>query len=225
MTTTLNDLLMVAVPQRTATYQPVTHFALVDMVKEAIDKRGFKIVQEDYTTNRHLTQLFAKLSIEAFDSEQRMMVGFRNSYDKSLAVGLVAGSSVIVCSNLMLKGDVKVLRKHSANVFNDLGGLITETVDVAYEELESNIGLGADLKRIEMPRVEMARVAGDMFINRNLINAEQMSIVKREINESQFFKGQTRWDFYNHLTEALKTAHPLNAMQRHIDVTDYVVNL
>jgi hypothetical protein len=225
MTTTLHELLMAPVPMGTGSYQPVSNFALVEMVKEGLDKKGMKILNERYSANALLTQMFAVYEIAETDGEQRLMVGFRNSYDKSLAVGLVSGSSVIVCSNLMLKGDIKILRKHTNGVFNDLSALIHQTIDISYEELESNIKTAQDLKQIEMPRHEMARAAGEMFISKNLITSDQLNIMKREINTSQNFTGETRWDFYNHLTEALKKNHPSTAMQRHIEAGNYILNL
>jgi hypothetical protein len=225
MVTTLENLLMAPVPEGTGTYSPVSNFALIDIVKEGLDKKGMKILSERYQANALHTQMFAVYEIAETDGEQRLMVGFRNSYDKSLAVGLVSGSSVIVCSNLMLKGDIKILRKHTNGVFNDLGNLVNNTIDISYEELESNIKTAQDLKQIDMTRQEMARAAGEMFISKNLISSDQLNIMKREILSSEKFVNETRWDFYNHLTEALKKSHPSSAMQRHIEAGNYVINL
>lgn len=225
MVTTLNDLLMAPVPVGTGSYTPVSNFALIEIVKEGLDKKGMKILSERYQANAQHTQMFAVYEIAETDGEQRLMVGFRNSYDKSLAVGLVSGSSVIVCSNLMLKGDIKVLRKHTNGVFNDLSNIVHQTIDISYEELESNIKTAQDLKQIDMSRQEMARAAGEMFISKNLITSDQLNIMKREIISSEKFTQETRWDFYNHLTEALKKSHPSSAMQRHIEAGNYVINL
>ncbi len=125
----------------------------------------------------------------------------------------------------MLKGDIKILRKHTNGVFNDLGNLVNNTIDISYEELESNIKTAQDLKQIDMSRQEMARAAGEMFISKNLISSDQLNIMKREILSSEKFVNETRWDFYNHLTEALKKSHPSSAVQRHIEAGNYVINL
>ena len=128
---TENEIILAPIPTETNSYKPVPNEVLINEVQEQLYKANMRIVNKRYNANANLTQMFATYEIEANDSEQRLMVGFRNSYDKSLAVGLVAGSSVIVCSNLMFKGDIKILRKHTTNVFRDLDGLINNTIDIS----------------------------------------------------------------------------------------------
>ena len=70
---------------------------------------------------------------------------------------------------------------------------------------------------------QMGELAGRMFINDNLITATQMGIIKNEIHFSEHFKNLTKWDFYNHCTEALKISHPGAVMQSHINLHQYIM--
>jgi hypothetical protein len=222
---TENEIILAPIPTETNSYKPVPNEVLINEVQEQLYKANMRIVNKRYNANANFTQMFATYEIEANDSEQRLMVGFRNSYDKSLAVGLVAGSSVIVCSNLMFKGDIKILRKHTTNVFRDLDGLINNTIDISYEELESNLHTARNMKQIEMSKTQMAEEVGKMFIQENLINSTQLNIFKNQLLTNENFTEPTKWTFYNHLTEALKTATPQNAFTQHKKVTDYVLKI
>lgn len=224
-TISLFDVYDIPKPQKTETYTPVSNQILIETIKEKLYKNNMELVTERYTTNKTKSQLFGVMEVKQGNNEQLLNFGFRNSYDKSLAVGMVAGSTVIVCSNLMFKGNIKVMRKHTNGVFNDLQNLVNDVVDIGYEELESIIKDSTHLKNIEINRKEMAQIAGDMFINHNIVNSTQINILKREIEQSQKFKNLTMWDFYNHCTEALKASAPAEVVQNHINLHKHVLSL
>ena len=64
-------------------------------------------------------------------SDWSRCIGLRNSHDKSFAVGLSAGISVTVCSNLAFGGTTVIKRRHTSRIE------LTELVDVAMDELEN----------------------------------------------------------------------------------------
>lgn len=219
---TKSALFHAQVPKITDTYMPVPNRVLVEALYERLDKKNMKVVTERYDHNRELTQMFGVVGIDVGDTEQRMSIGFRNSYDKSLAVGLVAGGMVIVCSNLCFSGEIKLLRKHTAGVFNDLNTLIDNVIEYATEEYEI-IKKDSDLfKQVECNKTLMAELTGKMFIEEDLLTTTQINIIKKEIKFSEHFHGESLWDFYNHTTEALKKAHPLHVMQKHINTHSFL---
>lgn len=216
------QLCEVPLPAKTDSYTPVPHKILIDTVRERLDAKGLRIVHEGYQINGKGEQMFGHFSVNVEGAlEQNMSIGFRNSYDKSLAVGLVSGSRVIVCSNLMFEGDIKMLRKHTVNVFHDMEGIVTQAVDGCRRSFDNILEATSEWKEIPLKSQEMAEIAGRMFITEDIINSTQLNILKREINGSQFFKGETVWDFYNHCTEALKASHPSEIMQKHLALHTY----
>src|SRR5207237_3200224 len=57
-----------------------------------------------------------------------LVVGLRNSPDKSFPVGLVVGASIFVCDNLSFSGEVYLARKHTVYVERDLPHLVERAV-------------------------------------------------------------------------------------------------
>ena len=220
-----HDIINAALPAKTHSYTPVSNRQLLETIEEKLYKHNLPIINERFNGNGNMNQMFGVYTIGMGNGEQQMNIGFRNSYDKSLAVGLVAGATVIVCSNLMFKGDIKMLRKHTNGVFNDLSDMIEKvigTTEIEFEEIQDDT---QHMKSLPMSRQFMAETAGRMFINDSIINATQMGIIKREINFSDKFRELSKWDFYNHCTEAMKVSHPSEVMQSHIKLHNYIMEV
>ena len=67
--------------------------------------------------------MFALLKFKSDNEEMGLSVAFRNSYDKSMSVGVAIGASVFICDNLALHGDIAVMKKHTKNVWTELEDL------------------------------------------------------------------------------------------------------
>ena len=57
------------------------------------------------------------------------VIGLRNSHDKVISAGVACGSGVFVCDNLCFSGEVKLARKHTANILTDLPHLVRGIVE------------------------------------------------------------------------------------------------
>jgi len=57
-----------------------------------------------------------------------LCIAFRNSYDRSMSVGMAIGASVFICDNLALSGDITVMKKHTKNVWTTLEDLAISTI-------------------------------------------------------------------------------------------------
>ena len=217
------DLIQVEAPQKTHSYQPVPHLTLINTVKEKLDKHNLKIVNTRYDANTKGAQMFGVYDLNIGGTDTNLNIGFRNSYDKSLPVGMVAGGTVIVCKNLMFKGDIKVLRKHTKGVFSDLDHLIENVISSAVFQFEQ---LTEDKERMKLKplnKTQMAELAGRMYVEEKLISPTQMSILADEIRHSEHFTDNSLWDFYNHATEALKKSHPAHLIPNHIKAHEFVM--
>ena len=60
-------------------------------------------------------------------TEWSRCIGIRNSHDRTIAVGLSAGISVHVCSNLCFGGSTVLKRRHTSRI--ELNGLVLEAVN------------------------------------------------------------------------------------------------
>lgn len=210
----------VQVPQETKTYVPVAHDELINLVLEHLDKRGLSVKSEHFSTNRGGAQMFGNFTI-AGNGEQDMNVGFRNSYDKSMQLGLVAGSRVIVCSNLMFIGDFKAVHMHNAGIKTELEKSVVQSIDsleINFDHLQKD---SKKLKSVKVDRSKIAEVLGDLFLYENIITTTQLQLIKNELDLQVNFKDETMWDIYNHTTEALKKAPVSRIIDDHVNTHQY----
>jgi hypothetical protein len=227
------ELGMITVPAQTETYVPVSHQELVTRIKEAGTKHyGVSPHKEKLEVNHRGQQMFGSLTFHdgasmSNGSGMNRTIGFRNSYDKTLPIGLCGGASVMVCSNLMFVGDIINMRKHTQNVQDDLDVLIQklfEDVDRRYKQAHEDAGF---MKEIQFSDKQVGDYLGQLFVNEHILNGSQMNKAANEWFESPVFKERTLWSAYNACTEALKAAHPSNALEKytklHTFTEDYVL--
>lgn len=222
--TTETAIFKVKVPKTTSSYSPISNKSLVEAVLEELDKRKLKVIDKTYKMSNNEQQLFANMTIKGGDKEQNMSLGFRNSYNKTLPVGIVSGTSVIVCSNLMFKGDFKQMRKHTSGVKRDLEQMISDAVD----QIERQYGLilndSKKMKEVEVDEKIIAHLLGEMFYQEEIITGQQLHIIKNELKDLKNFDNKTIWDIMNHTTEALKVSHPADLIDDHIATHNFFLN-
>src|SRR4051794_40060146 len=103
-------------PPATASWFPVKHATVIDTVGGALTGAGFEIRAAKYALSRGDARLFATMDLATpLSTGVSLAVGVRNSVDKSLPLGFVAGSRVFVCDNLAFRSELLVRRKHTRN--------------------------------------------------------------------------------------------------------------
>ena len=94
----LSEVMNVPTPARTKTWGAIGHGDLIETLKWAIDDTAtLSIKTEEYSLSKDGGRMFGVFTILGDDKDKARMLGFRNSVDKTLAVGLTAGVRVIVC--------------------------------------------------------------------------------------------------------------------------------
>ena len=223
------DLSMIAVPERTETYIPVSHQELVTRVKKAgMLKYGREPISQKLEVNHRGQQMFGSMVFPSNDKNSDISIGFRNSYDKTLPIGLCAGSQITVCSNLMFVGDIVKLRKHTQNIESDMDALIAELftqTDKLHNKAQEDASYMHD---IPLTNKQVGDYFGQLFVNENILNGSQLKTATKEWFESEVFKARSLWSAYNACTEALKTSHPSNALENytklHTFTEEYILN-
>lgn len=217
----LDLILGAAVPASTKTYSPLSHLDLINSVKEQLDKRGLTIKDERYQENRKGQQMFGHLTVAGYNGEQDMCLGFRNSYDKSMQVGVVGGSRVIVCSNMMFAGDFKALAMHNGNLVQEMNTMLGKAAD-RLEEHYRKLQLDSEkMKQVEVNPRLIHEILGELFYSESVVSEAQLRIIRGELREQTNFGDGSLWDIYNHTTEALKTSPSGLIIGRHIDAHQF----
>ena len=133
----------VKIPATTKSYQPVANEKFVSLLHTTADMMGLELSNPTIGLAKEGQQVFGTFDVEGQNhvgDMVKLMLGWRNSYDKSLAAGVCFGSRVFVCSNLMFTGYAgedneifgTVFHKHTVNVDR----VFPERVKVALGQFE-----------------------------------------------------------------------------------------
>ena len=216
---TRDELDLIAVPEPTESYVPVSHRQLADTMLTVSQDilRDYALVGENYGIARKGNQLFAVLKFQNEKSEMGLSLAFRNSYDRSMAIGLAMGASVFCCDNLSLTGEIVVMKKHTKNVWAELEETAITTIYKSQKNYEQIVADSQGMRALPMPDIEAFKMMGLLF-GRDIIGPRQLTVLKDEWLHPSHNEFQPRnlWSFYNAGTESLKSSPPLAIMEKHI---------
>src|SRR5262245_2432996 len=206
-----DDLSAVPLPPSTDSYVPVPYRRLIEEVKLQLPRFGLSVSREEYGLAREGRQMFGVLSCRNGrpDADYCLAIGLRSSYDRSLSVGLVAGSRVFCCDNLAFSGDVQAARKHTVHVLRDLPDMVYRMLSQVCDQrsrIDQEIGA-------MKARVVTAREAHHLMVEglrRRAITGAKLPKVLREWERPQHpeFQPRTAWSLFNAFTEVQKAASP-----------------
>lgn len=117
--------------ERAVSYQPIAHHEVVNRTKNFLGEQGFSIQDEVHSlarSNQHYFGLFAVDHPNRAESDRGCVVGIRNSHDKTFPAGLCAGDAPFVCDNLIFTNTIKLARRHTRNILNDLDFMINRAL-------------------------------------------------------------------------------------------------
>ena len=221
----LYELQQIQLPTETDTYKPVSHYELALNLADVASGllNGYTLSKSSFGLARGGNQMFGVHTFQNGSDSMGLSIGFRNSYDKSMSVGIAIGATVFVCDNLALTGDISLMRKHTTNVWDDLETMVVTTVYKSHHNFQ-HIAQDANLfKQKSISDNEAYQFLGLLY-GHGVISPRQIPIVKKEWLNSEYdeFSDRNAWSFYNACTEALKTCPPRTIMEKHIKLHQMV---
>jgi hypothetical protein len=217
------ELDLIPVPAATDTYQPVSHFGLTSKLLTITQDilTGFELMNESYGVAREGQQLFGVLQFKN-GTDMSLAIGFRNSYDKSMSVGLCCGASVFVCDNLAMSGEIVVMRKHTRNVWSELE---EKAITTCYRATHTYKQITEDAEKFKAIGYDDDMAYGKLGIlyGRDIVSPRQLTVAVNEWRKPSHdaFAPRNAWSLYNAVTESLKTSPPQEVMERHVNLHDY----
>lgn len=224
------------IPWNNGTYTPLANSVIMDLVNTKINNLGLVIKDENYKVTRNndglIKGVIGAYDISTSEGDYGQRVMFRNSYDKSMSFAFVCGMVVWICSNGCISGDYQYRRIHRGVIKDDTSTTMQDVIEninggfnMLQKSFEVNIKTMNDLKQFEISPNETYDILGNLFFEQNVISITQMSIIKKEFEFSHNFrhlgdKDFTAFDLYNHITESLKSSHPLTYINDHIKTHD-----
>ena len=210
------DLDSVEVPESTPSYHAVPYGRFVEEVELHLPRFDLNVRSSQFALAREGGQMFGVLTCSngTSDRDYALAVGVRNSYDRSLAVGLTLGSRVFCCDNLAFSGEVTMHRKHTVNVFRDLPDLIYRMLSQVSAMRERNDGEIAAMKVRELPPAHVHHLMVEA-IRANVLPASRLPKVIEAWDHPKHeeFAPRTAWSLLNAFTEVQRTSAPRAQME------------
>lgn len=221
---TMEEIKSIPLPEKTATYEPVSHESVIEYATTEIPKMlpQFKMQKVTYGMSNNGQYLFGMVTFSNGDKYMGPSVAFRNSYNKEFALGFAFGSQVFVCANGMFTGDIIVAKKHTPNVWPSIKELMKEKiqdVDSAYRELQDSV---SNMRNIDFTDSQAYQVLG-VLRGQDVLSPRVFEKALKEWDKPSFdeHKDGTALQLYNACTEALKMETlPTRAMTQRIKLHD-----
>lgn len=145
-------------PEAEGTHYPICHNLFLELIEKALTDAGFTIHGNEVVVSRNFPKdyeiasvlrahgegkenvqfpigigqrAFGGLAVTSADlcgTERQLVVGWRNSHDKSFKSAICIGSRMFVCSNLCFSAERVIGRKHTKNIERDLPAVISKII-------------------------------------------------------------------------------------------------
>ncbi len=222
-------------PQHGKTYTVISHEEVINNTYKLLSDSGFMVSREIYRASKNASvaqgvyhiypQHTTDIDIEQ-EKELGMMFAWTNSYDKSKSFSCAIGAYVQVCYNGMLSGDMmNYKRKHRWSASRDIYMQMSDQIKNGEKYYKRLIKDKDFLKTITISCKDAAELAGRLYIQEELLDVHQVACIKKEINNPSYNYGvskETGWAFYNHVTHALKKAHPRDWINDQQNFHDFI---
>ena len=186
----------------TNTFHPVHHKEIIDAVRHGINLTGMDIVRSEYALAREGMQMFAVWDLDTGTDDLCWSIGIRNSMNKSLALGITAGTRVFICENLAFDGEFVEFRRHTKGLNQDeLEYMAYRSVRKMIRRLSEFQTWHEGLKGYELSEVDAKILLFDIMAD-NVFPASKFSRF-----HELYFRGvydPTLWGFHEAVTDTLK---------------------
>lgn len=198
----------IAAPDATETWYPIPHSRMLGLVEKAVETVGLHVVEQAHAVTAEGKRYFGLLQLANGKNpdDYGLVVGLRNSTDKSLTAGLAVGSQVFVCDNLAFSADIVIGRKHTPRIGEDLPRLVIDAVGKL-----GGMRVRQDARIAAYKTTEMSDVQAHDFVIRGfdegVFTATRIPAILKEWRaprHPEFAHAKNGWRMFNAVTEIAK---------------------
>jgi hypothetical protein len=198
-----------ATPAASSTWVPVPHGRFLEQVETTIAGSGLTMVNQAHALWNEGLRYFGLLEVANGEAHEdySLVIGLRNSHDKSFPAAIAMGSAVTVCDNLAFSAEVTIARRHTRFIERDLPRVV-----------HTAVGRLADMRGQQDERIQTYKeteitdpAAHDLVIravDANVLPVTQVPNVLSEWRHPSHREftvdGKTLWRFHNAMTEIWK---------------------
>lgn len=200
-------VLNIPVPQETETYTPLPAHLIFGTIDKLCQELGLTITKEEFLLHGNGNKQRMRFFFSVPDSDFTRELVLISSYDKSIALRAASGVTVVVCSNGCLIGDIKIYRKHTGSVDQELEQFLRDCLtdmQTMYQYAEET---REKYKSIVLTPEQVSIVLGKCFFELEYLSSSQLNIVKEQFKHPKYdyeADPMSLWSFYQHLTYALQ---------------------
>jgi hypothetical protein len=198
----IDDVYAAVTPEPKDHHYPTPHGALVDLVRQHFKDTSMTIVNEQHAMTRGGLRYFGMFQIAGDNPNYDLVVGLRNTHDRSFAAGFCVGSGVFVCDNLAFSSDVVLARKHTRFIERDLPKLVARGVGQLMEHrIEQDQRIQA-YQEVGLTDKDAYAAIIELLKARAIVNQDVVQIVKQwdKPTYSEFAQEQNVWRLFNAVT-------------------------
>ena len=165
----------VPIPNATGTFQPISHSLIADMILEIGENSliGCSFKEEQFLISRFGQQVIGFLIFDFGNNSEKLCIAYRNSYDKSISLGICAGVYNYDWDSFAFKGKV-IFMKHTYNLLFSVNERLIVSV---YHAIRRFSELVEDLRRFKYLKLndnDAFKLFGLLYGN-NLLSPRQFS--------------------------------------------------
>lgn len=190
----------------TKTFHPVHHRDIILAIQDAIGVMGMEIVKSEYVLDQCGQRMFGVYDLSRGSSELCWSLGIRNSMNKSMSLGITAGTKVFVCNNLCFSGDFLAFRRHTSGLdIDDLAFLAYRSMRQMIPLLKAFQGWHEGLKKYSLQEPDLKILLVEILTN-NVIPASKF----HQFNDLYTnVYDPSLWGFHEAATDVLKGSNLL----------------
>ncbi len=204
-------------PPFTKTWRPYSHADVIDAIGSACSKLNIEPANKKYSLSRDGDYMFAVWQLaNTGNDEMDFSIGFRNSINKMFAIGICAGKTVYVCSNMMFESDFILFRKHSGSLEQyEIEFLAVETMKKVTARFDAFNRWHESLRKVELTAAQASIITVAAIRNR-IFSASSYN----KFHELYFGNGSkpkyepTLYGWHGALTETIRDLSLISVHQR-----------
>lgn len=232
----MHKMLTAELPEKTTTYTPVSHLDVISLVRKKLAKAGFKITDENYKSSSNGDVGMVNFSIVKTSGRSMtatdigLSACFINSYNKTAKFQFCLAGTVKACMNGMIVStglSDAIKRKHTGAAESIIEDYITEAISNAGKYWDYLLHVKTTMQAYEITRGQRCTILGNMILD-DVIDSVQLTELRKELEKPSHIydpNPDSIWNFYNHITFALKKTHPKSWIERHLKVYEIFKNV
>ena len=219
----------VSLPDKTKTYEPVSHYDVITKSAKMMKDAGHTIekVRYDAADSGEVMLGWLTTAPELVEGHKiSNVMGFQNSYNKRYTLKLSFGTHFHEEDVSIMHSNIRFKRKHTGTVNEEFDKLLVDSAGYLTSDYEDMIGAMDYMKHSKMGKDNVGKALGQLYLTADVLNSSQMSRIKRaatKVKKSVFdeYGLISVWSLFSIVEETLRDSHAASQIDDYIKTFDF----